>query len=124
MQFLQRLFVVRMIFCAEALKVAKASGIDDIHNAPEIGQLILDRRTSKPQGEIGVHGLGRARQKRRWRLDLLHLVEYGADKGHGSEAHVVVAQRLVCGKNPIRLLNSPVIECRCSAVYIAGAGRL
>src|SRR5262249_43196973 len=89
-QLFQRQGILSLISGTKALEVSETARVNNVHYAPEIAELVLDRSSRKPYGKVRVQGLGSAGQKGRRGFDLLHLVKDDATKRNNGEAQMIV----------------------------------
>ena len=95
----------RLVGLGEMLLVAEVAGLDEIHDAPQIEQAVLQRRAGERQAVLGLQLLHRLRDLRAGVLDELRLVENHRAERELLQLLQVAPQQRVVGHDDVVLRN-------------------
>ena len=97
------ILAARLVGLGKLLLVAEVTGLNEIGDAPQIEQAVLQRRAGERQAMIGLHLLDRLRHLRAGVLDELRLVENQRAERELLQFLEVAAQQRVVGDDQIVL---------------------
>ena len=116
----------RLVGLGELLLVAEVAGLDEIDDAPQVEQAVLQRRAGQRQAVLGLQLLDRLRHLRAGVLDELRLVQNHRAEGELLQLLQVAPQQGVVGDDDIVLRESACAGCaarrRFPAPAPSGAG--
>ncbi len=98
-------FAARLVCFVEMFLRAEITGLDEIHDAPQIEQAIFQRRAGEREALIGFQLLHRLRDLRRRVLDELRFVENDRAEGKLLQRFQVAPQQRVIRHDDVVLRN-------------------